>query len=125
MVVLPFVPVTPTSGLGKRREASSTSLQTGILRLRAACTSGEELGTPGLFTSSPAPSSSRTLSSPSLNSMPALASSLTSSSVERSTATTVAPRRARARAAARPDRARPSTSTRSGSSLTWAAGGGS
>ena len=36
VVVLPFVPVTPTIGFGSSRDASSISLQTGIPRSRAA-----------------------------------------------------------------------------------------
>ena len=50
VVVLPLVPVTPTSGLGSRRAASSTSLHTGTPAARAAATGAASPGTPGLLT---------------------------------------------------------------------------
>src|SRR5581483_9909668 len=116
VVVLPFVPVTPTTGLpGSRRYPSSTSLHTGTPRARAAAASGDSAGTPGLFTTSSTPSSSASSSDPARTSTPASASLPVSTSAERSAATTWTPRRASASAAACPDRASPSTSTRPGS----------
>ncbi len=93
VVVLPFVPVTPTSGRsGWSRQPSSTSDQTGMPRARAAATSGRSPGTPGLFTRTSIPSRSESSSS-----FPS----------ERSTRTTSSPRRTSASAAAAPDRASP------------------
>ena len=46
VVVLPFVPVTPRIGFGRSREPSSTSLQTGIPRSRAATTRRRLAGYP-------------------------------------------------------------------------------
>ncbi len=51
VVVFPFVPVTPRIGFpGSSRQPSSSSLQTGISRARAAAMGGASPGTPGLFT---------------------------------------------------------------------------
>ena len=64
VVVLPFVPVTPTNlAPGSSRKPSSTSDHTGIPRSRAAATSGASPGTPGDFTSTSTPSSSERSSS--------------------------------------------------------------
>ena len=70
-VDLPFVPVMPTHGCAgpSRRNASSTSLQTGMPRARAAATTGAEPGTPGLLTTRSQPSASSG-SSPSTPSTP-------------------------------------------------------
>ena len=76
VVVLPFVPVTPTIGFGSRREPSSTSLQTGIPRSRAAATSGASPGTPGLLITVSTASSNRSSSVPRWSSTPASASLL-------------------------------------------------
>src|SRR5918999_2088864 len=101
VVVLPFVPVTATSGLSSSRKPSSSSLQTGTPRALASRTSAFSAGTPGLLTSRPTPSRSET--SPSFPSV-------------RSAPMTSTPRRSSAAAAARPERASPSTSARPGSS---------
>src|SRR5581483_9852896 len=94
VVVLPLVPVTPTSGFGSSRPASSTSLQTGTLAARA---SGCSAGTPGLLTRTSAPASPpRSLSLPRV----------------RSTRTTSTPCRSSSAAAACPERASPSTTAR-------------
>ena len=64
VVVFPFVPVTPSNGFGSRRAPSSTSLQTGTPRSRAAVTSGESFGTPGLLITTSIPSTSEASSDP-------------------------------------------------------------
>ena len=51
VVVLPLVPVMPTTGLGRKRQANSTSLHSGTPRRRASCTAALASGTPGLLTS--------------------------------------------------------------------------
>src|SRR5579862_2109909 len=115
VVVFPFVPVTPTNWLPlSRRYPSSTSLQIGSARARAAAASGDSAGTPGLLTTSSIPSSSDSSTDPTRTSTPAALSLLASTSADRSAATTDTPRRASARAAACPDRASPSTSARRG-----------
>ena len=59
VVVLPFVPVTPTKREpGSSRNPSSTSDHTGTPRSRAAASSGIAGGTPGVFTTTSTPSSS-------------------------------------------------------------------
>src|SRR5688500_15442689 len=117
VVVFPFVPVTPSTGLGSSREPSSTSLQIVSPRRRAAATRGASLGTPGLFTSRSTSSTSAGSSAPSTTSTPAARSLPASSSAFRSTPTTRRLRRASASAAASPERARPRTSADSGSEL--------
>ena len=64
VVVLPFVPVTATNRFGRSRHASSSSPSTGRPRSRAAAITGASFGTPGLFTTTAAPSSSSTPSTP-------------------------------------------------------------
>src|SRR5262245_267551 len=117
VVVLPFVPVTPISGLARRREPSSTSLQIVTPRARAAATRGASLGTPGLLTSRSTSSTSAGSSAPRTTSTPWARSLPASISSFRSTASTRTSRRASASAAASPERARPRTRARSGSKL--------
>ena len=83
VVVLPFVPVTATNRFGRSRQASSSSPSTGRPRSRAAAITGASFGTPGLFTTTAAPSSSSTPSTPRWASM-----SSGTSGVPESTATT-------------------------------------
>ena len=54
VVVLPLVPVMPTTGLARKRPANSTSLHTGTPRRSASWTAALVSGTPGLLTSRPA-----------------------------------------------------------------------
>src|SRR5438132_3137354 len=115
VVVLPFVPVTPSSGFRNRRKPSSTSLQIGTRRARAAAGSGESPGTPGLLTSRSTSSSNCSSSVPRWTSTPASSSLPASRSGPRATPTVGTPRRASASAAASPDRASPTTSARRGS----------
>ena len=97
VVVLPLVPVTPTKRVGR---AAGSQLDLAPDRNVRACAPphqrrlGRHAG--ALDEQLSTPSSKRSLSTPSLELDARSASSLTSGSVERSTATTVAPRRARA-----------------------------
>src|SRR4029453_5530381 len=111
VVVLPLVPVTPTRGMVATRGASSISLQTGIPAARAAWMSGWASGRPGATTSRARPSSSPGPAGPRSVLTPKAASSPTSRSGASSQATTSAPASARWRAAARPERPSPATST--------------
>ena len=120
VVVLPFVPVTPMNGFRSRRKPSSTSLQIGIPRVRAAAARGDSPGTPGLLISSSTPSSKPSSSFPGWTSTPASASLPVSTSAARSAATVGTPRRASASAADWPERASPSTSARRGSFTAFA-----
>src|SRR5579864_7063779 len=118
VVVFPFVPVTPSTGFpGRSRQPSSISLHTGMACARAAATTGERSGTPGLFTTSSTPDSTDSSSVPRRISTPVPASLPGSASGERSLTTTSTPRAARASAAASPLTASPSTSARRGSSF--------
>src|SRR5581483_6747069 len=106
VVVLPFVPVMPMTGLpGRSRQPSSISLQTGMPRSRAAAATGEPAGTPGLFTTTSTPSSTEASSVPRRSSTPVPASLPGSASGERSVAT------------ASPVTPSPSTTARRGRSL--------
>src|SRR5581483_263705 len=117
VVVFPFVPVTPSSGLpGRSRQPSSISLQIGIPRVAAAAATGERAGTPGLFTTRSTPVSTDSSSVPRWSSTPVPASLPGSASAERSLTTTSTPRAARASAADSPLTASPSTRARRGSS---------
>src|SRR3954454_3615572 len=112
-VVFPFVPVTPTIGVrSSSRKPSSTSLQIATPRARAAAASGDPAGTPGPFTTSSTPSSRDSSSDPRRTSTPSSASLPASAVGDRSAATTLAPTRTSAAAAARPVSPSPSTSTR-------------
>src|SRR4029453_10444145 len=104
-------PVTPTSGMVATLAASSTSLQTGTPAARAAWMSGWASGRPGATTSTARPSSSPGPAGPRWVLTPRAASSPTSRSGASSQAMTSAPASARCRAAARPERPSPATST--------------
>src|SRR3954453_7271528 len=85
-------------------------------RERAPATGGDSAGTPGLLTTSSTPSSNASSSSvPSRSSTPRSPSLPASTSAEGSAAATWTPRPASATAAARPDRASPTTRARLGS----------
>ena len=81
VVVLPFVPVTPISGLDSSRDPSSISETIGMPRALAAATGGASEGTPGLFTTVPTPSRNESSQSPSWisASIPALSNPLSAS----------------------------------------------
>src|SRR5215207_9234999 len=111
VVVLPLVPVTPTSGMVATRAASSISLQTGTPRCRPPWMTGWASGRPGATTSRARPSSSSGPAGPRWVLTPKAASSPVSRSGASSQATTSAPASARCRAAARPERPSPATST--------------
>ena len=115
VVDFPLVPVIAATGPAMYRAPSSSSPITGTPAARAATSSGACQDTPGETHHQPgageglrrlSPSSSRTPISASFN-----ASSGSSACGFRSVATTVLPRPARNRAAAIPDRARPTTTT--------------
>ncbi len=81
VVVLPFVPVTPTRGFDRSRAPSSISETVGMPRARAAATGGASEGTPGLLTTIPTPSRKTSSQSPSRisASIPALSNRLSAS----------------------------------------------
>ena len=109
-VVLPFVPVTAQKRFGSSRQASSSSPITGRPRSRAAAIAGASAGTPGLLTTQRARSSgSRPRRHPGRlrrrrpRALPRPRASRESTPITRS------PRSASSRAAAWPERARPTT----------------
>ena len=104
VVVLPLVPVTATNGWpSSSRQASSSSPVTSMPRSSAAATTGADRGTPGLLTTV------ATRSSRSTPSTPAWASNPPGSSTSPESTPMTSPCGASIRAAARPERFRPTT----------------
>ena len=108
-VVLPLVPVTATKRLGSSRQASSSSPMTGTPRVSARLTAGDSRGTPGLLTTQCARSTSSSRSPFRFTSTPASRNLSAPSGAPASAPITSSPRSARSRAAACPERARPTT----------------
>ena len=116
VVVLPFEPVMPRMGWARNQLANSTSGITRMRRSRALTSSGMSQGTPGLATTK---SCTRNVASrwapssmPTLRGISSEISDLKFDGGFESVTVTTAPRLARLAAAARPLRARPTTSTR-------------
>src|SRR5262249_27753951 len=115
VVVLPLVPVMAITSASIARQASSSSPMIGTPRARTRTRAGSVSGTPGLTTTSSAPSNAASGWPPVQTAQPSRSSALASADIDaRSTASdasTVPPTRRMSRAAATPLRARPTTAT--------------
>jgi hypothetical protein len=114
VVDLPLVPVTATSGVDPmKRAASSTSPQIGTPAARAALSCGVAMGTPGETTTRSAAVKSRSSWPPSMRRSGRTSSASSAgpraAAGRASVTVTEAPSRTQSRAAARPERARPTT----------------
>ncbi len=108
-MVLPLVPVTATKRFGSSRQASSSSPMTGTPSVSARLTAGASRGTPGLLTTQRARSTQLVPITIQVHFDAGLAQPLGAIGRPGSAPITSSPRSASIRAAACPDRARPTT----------------